>query len=109
MNEFSSYLDKLKLEMSVKAEQNCSNKLNLVHESDLILRKLIGNKLSSLDLEKNEKAKLAAELNKAKMNILNSLKLNESENYGLICLFNENRFDLIEKELELKLFRTEFN
>ena len=109
MNEFSSYLDKLKLEMSVKAEQNCSNKLNLVHESDLILRKLIGARLSSLDLDKNEKAKLAVELNKAKMNILNSLKLNESENYGLICLFNENRFDLIEKELELKLFRTEFN
>lgn len=107
MSEFSSHLDKLKLEVSVKAEQ--SSKLNLVHESDLMLRKLIGTRLSGLDLAKSEKVKLAAELNKAKTNILNSLKLNESENYGLICLFNENRFDLIERELELKLFRSELN
>ena len=107
INEFSSYLDELKLEMSVKAES--SSKLNLVHESDLILRKLIGARLSGLDLDKSGKAKLAAELNKAKTNILNSLKLNESEYSGLICLFNENRFDLIEHELELKLFRPDVN
>jgi tRNA uridine 5-carbamoylmethylation protein Kti12 len=76
---------------------------NLIHKSDLILRKLISDKLKE-NLNRNEKIELASKLNQRKAIILNEFKSLDKKN-ELNFLF-DNQF--IENELKFKLYESFF-
>jgi tRNA uridine 5-carbamoylmethylation protein Kti12 len=104
--KFNSFLFDLNERFKLNEQNLIFNKQsmeNLIHKSDIILRKLISDKLKE-NIDKNEKIDLASKLNKRKGVILDELKSLVQKN-ELNYLF-DNEF--IENELKLKLFENLF-
>lgn len=104
--QFNSFLISLNEKFKLNEQNQRFNKQsieNLIHKSDIILRKLVSDKLKEI-LNKIEKSIMANKLNKRKAEILDELKSLDKKN-ELNYLF-ENQF--IENELKFKLYETLF-
>lgn len=106
LQRFTEYLLAVREEKAVLQESRAKGQIkSLVHEADLVLRKLIGSSLSS---EVTNKAQLARHLNQNKSNILNGLRqLDKGDNcefyFKLNSLLLNSESNQFEDELKRKL------
>jgi tRNA uridine 5-carbamoylmethylation protein Kti12 len=109
MKEFGEFLDTRKLAELIQVNhQNDEKALKLVHECDLVLRKLISEKISTNQLDKKVRSIMGQELSKKKSKILNEIKLdlNGIKTRLLDKVFDEDlekRLVLIENEIKILL------
>jgi tRNA uridine 5-carbamoylmethylation protein Kti12 len=100
---FIEFLDERKKEMPSHITNDAAR--SLLHECDLILRKLVREKLNATMLvvaEKKEIERIGRELATKKTNTLNQIKANDSELYTKLNALSD--FNLIENELRSKIF-----
>ena len=75
MGQFGAFLAKRKFDAALRKSrrEESMTAFNLVHESDLVLRKLVGERLASL-ADATQKSALGKELAKKKLRILGEIK-----------------------------------
>lgn len=103
LSQFSLHLEQIKQNEAASldlARLSYEANKNLIHASDLILRKLIASKLNV----SNEKHLLAKKLNKLKQDVLDDLRVGRSElSFKLSNLYHLNDKQQIENELRSKI------
>ncbi len=104
IKKFREFLEKRKLDEISKKHVESEQVFSLSHECDLILRKLIGEKLAKVS-DKNEKSSIAQKCSIAKGSILNEIKLDFNDlRTRLMGQNDENeRFVILEKEFQNKI------
>lgn len=104
IKKFGEFLEKRKLDEISKKHVESEQVFSLSHECDLILRKLIGEKLAKVS-DKNEKSSIAQKFSSAKASILNEIKLDSNDlRTRLMGQNDENeRVAILEKEFENKI------
>jgi tRNA uridine 5-carbamoylmethylation protein Kti12 len=109
MKKFQAFLAKRKLDEINKERRQLESEqaFSLSHECDLVLRKLISGKLSSIS-GKQEKASLAREFSAKKNLILNEIKVDQNGlRTSLLDILNQNedpekRFAALENQLQTR-------